>query len=59
MPTLTIAGIVTTPSRTNGATFWRHDRRIPNERLTDALNSAKVAAPRRPRSPSYGRYPRS
>ena len=54
MPTLTIAGIVTMPSSTNGATFWRHDRRMPSARRIDALYSANVAAPRRPRGPSYG-----
>ena len=42
MPTLTIAGIVTTPSSTNGATFCRHDRRSPRARRIDALYSASV-----------------
>jgi hypothetical protein len=55
MPTLTIAGIVTTARSVNGATFWRHERRIPRARRIDALYSAYVAAPRRPRAPSYGR----
>ena len=55
IPTLTIAGIVTTPSSMNGATFWRHERRMPSARRIDALYSANVAAPRRPRGPSYGR----
>ena len=49
---LTIAGIVTTPSSTNGANFCRHERLMPRARRIDALVSAHVAAPRRPRRPS-------
>ena len=51
------------PSSTNGATFWRHDRRRPSARRIDARNSASGRRARarraaRRRAGSRGRRPR-
>ena len=44
MPTLTIAGTDTMASSSQGNSFWRHDRRMPSARRTEARHRAEVAA---------------